>query len=97
MIVCVSAQNSLSSADNQELLDAHNMFRGMVNPPATNMLRMVRYKYISIMISFAANSMHWIIRFKCVIAWCSYDNSLAKLISNWSLQCYTHILSLSHT
>ena len=54
-IVFVSAQNSLSSADKQELLEAHNMFRGMVNPSATNMLRMVRHKYISILISFASD------------------------------------------
>lgn len=49
-IVFVSAQNSLSAEDKQELLDAHNMFRGMVNPPATNMLRMVCHKWISFLI-----------------------------------------------
>ena len=38
---CVSAQTSLSEADKQELLDAHNLFRSKVDPPATNMVRMV--------------------------------------------------------
>ena len=51
-IMCVSAQNSLSAEDKQELLDAHNMFRGMVSPPATNMLRMVSHKWISFLIFF---------------------------------------------
>ena len=37
------AQMSLSEADKQELLDAHNRLRGMVNPLATNMERMVSW------------------------------------------------------
>ena len=40
-ISSVCGQNSLSEADSQELLDAHNRFRSMVDPPATNMRRMV--------------------------------------------------------
>lgn len=36
-----SSQTSLSAADKQELLDAHNLFRGMVDPPASNMQRLV--------------------------------------------------------
>jgi len=40
-ISSVCGQNSLSEADRQELLDAHNRFRSMVDPPATNMRRMV--------------------------------------------------------
>ena len=39
----VSAQTSLSSQDQQELLNAHNHFRGIVNPSASNMERMVSY------------------------------------------------------
>ena len=39
----VSAQNGLSEADIQELVDAHNMFRSMVDPPASNMLRIVSW------------------------------------------------------
>ena len=37
----VSGQTGLSAADKQELLDAHNLFRGMVDPPASNMQRLV--------------------------------------------------------
>ena len=37
------AQMSLSEADKQELLDAHNRLRGMVSPLATNMERMVSW------------------------------------------------------
>ena len=37
----VYAQNSLSEDNKQELLDIHNLFRGIVTPPASNMLRMV--------------------------------------------------------
>ena len=33
---------SLSVESQQELLNAHNFFRGIVNPPASNMERMVR-------------------------------------------------------
>ena len=46
-IICVAvfrssmAQNSRSEAEKMELLDAHNMFRSTVNPPANNMLRMI--------------------------------------------------------
>lgn len=39
----VSAQTSLSNQDQQELLNAHNHFRGIVNPTASNMERMVSY------------------------------------------------------
>ena len=35
-------QTSLSSQDQQELLNAHNHYRGLVNPTASNMQRMVR-------------------------------------------------------
>ena len=35
------AQTPLSKEDKQEILDAHNRLRGMVDPPATNMERMV--------------------------------------------------------
>jgi len=38
----VCGQNSLSEADKQEVLEAHNRFRRMVDPPATNMRKMVR-------------------------------------------------------
>lgn len=41
MFGCVSAQNSLTGADIQELLDAHNMFRTQVMPEASNMQRLV--------------------------------------------------------
>ena len=37
-----AGQTSLSSEDQQELLNAHNHFRGIVSPPASNMERMVR-------------------------------------------------------
>ena len=37
-----SCQTSLSSQDQQELLNAHNHYRGLVNPTASNMQRMVR-------------------------------------------------------
>ena len=37
----MSGQNSLSAEDIQELLDAHNMFRGMVDPPGNNIQRLV--------------------------------------------------------
>ena len=40
-IPSVCGQTSLSEAEQQELLDAHNRFRGMVDPPASNMRRMV--------------------------------------------------------
>lgn len=39
----VSAQTSLSNQDQQEVLNAHNHFRGIVNPTASNMERMVSY------------------------------------------------------
>ena len=32
---------SLSEADIQELVDAHNLFRGMVDPPASNIQSLV--------------------------------------------------------
>ena len=41
----VSAQTSLSDADRKELLDAHNQFRRMVSPTASNMIKLVREKY----------------------------------------------------
>ena len=34
---------SLSVESQQELLNAHNFFRGIVDPPASNIQRMVRY------------------------------------------------------
>ena len=37
-----SGQTSLSSQDQQELLNAHNHFRGIVDPTASNMERMVK-------------------------------------------------------
>ena len=40
-ISSVCGQNSLSEADQQEILEAHNRFRSMVDPPASNMRRMV--------------------------------------------------------
>ncbi len=43
VLVFAAAQNALTEADEEELLDAHNSFRGMVNPSASNMLRMVSY------------------------------------------------------
>ena len=36
------AQSSLSEADKQAILNAHNYFRSRVNPTATNMEKMVR-------------------------------------------------------
>ena len=36
-----SCQTGLSSQDEQELLNAHNHFRGIVDPPASNMEQMV--------------------------------------------------------
>ncbi len=41
MLFLAAAQNGLTEADKQELLDAHNNLRSMVSPPARNMLRMV--------------------------------------------------------
>lgn len=35
----------LSNADIQELVDAHNLFRGMVDPPASNMQPVVSGNY----------------------------------------------------
>ena len=35
----------LSNADIQELVDAHNLFRGMVEPPASNMQPVVSGNY----------------------------------------------------
>ena len=34
-------QSGLSNREKQELLDAHNHFRGIVDPPASNMEEMV--------------------------------------------------------
>ena len=52
LIVCccslqwlVSAQTSLNDADRNELLDAHNQFRRMVSPTASNMIKLVREKH----------------------------------------------------
>ena len=36
-----SAQNGLSEADIQELVDVPNIFRSTTDPPASNMLRIV--------------------------------------------------------
>ncbi len=47
VLIFAAAQNALTEDDNEELLDAHNSFRGMVNPSASNMLRMVSYKLLS--------------------------------------------------
>ncbi len=41
VVLQAAAQTSLTEEDRQELLDVHNDLRGMVNPPARNMLRMV--------------------------------------------------------
>lgn len=42
VLQCVLSQPlPLSEADTQELVDAHNFFRGMVDPPASNMQRVV--------------------------------------------------------
>ena len=41
----VSAQTSLSDADRKELLDAHNQYRRIVSPTASNMIKLVREKY----------------------------------------------------
>ncbi len=41
VVLQAAAQTSLTEEDKQELLDVHNDLRGMVNPPARNMLRMV--------------------------------------------------------
>ena len=35
-------ETKLTESDRQEILDAHNNFRGMVDPTASNMQRMVR-------------------------------------------------------
>ena len=43
-ISSVRGQNSLSGADQQEILETHNRFRSMVDPPASNMRRMVSIK-----------------------------------------------------
>ena len=43
-----AGQTSLSSEDQQELLNAHNHFRGIVSPHASNMERMVSLYYRSI-------------------------------------------------
>ena len=37
----VLCQTGLTDADEQEILDAHNSFRGQVSPSAANMERMV--------------------------------------------------------
>jgi hypothetical protein len=37
----VFGQTGLSQSEEQEVLDAHNNFRGSVNPSAVNMRRMV--------------------------------------------------------
>ena len=37
----VLCQDSLSMADEEEILNLHNFLRGMVNPTATNMEQMV--------------------------------------------------------
>ncbi len=39
--VLVQSQLTLSPEDIQELVDAHNLFRGRVNPPATNIQTVV--------------------------------------------------------
>ena len=39
---CVIGQTSLSEADKQEILNAHNHFRSIVNPTASNMEEMVQ-------------------------------------------------------
>ena len=45
-----TGMGSLSMEARQELLDAHNLFRGIVAPPASNMQRMV--SIIIIIISY---------------------------------------------
>ena len=37
----VQGQTGLTDSDIQEILDAHNMFRGQVSPSASNMEKMV--------------------------------------------------------
>ena len=39
---CVNGQGGLSDDEKAEILNAHNYFRGQVDPIAANMLRMVR-------------------------------------------------------
>ena len=43
-----SGQTSLSAADKQEVLNAHNHFRSIVNPIATNMEKMVSLVHVVI-------------------------------------------------
>ena len=34
----------ITDSDIQQIVDAHNFFRGIVDPPASNMQRMVSYR-----------------------------------------------------
>ena len=43
----VNGQTGLSESDKQTVLTAHNQFRGMVSPTASNMERMVNYSVYS--------------------------------------------------
>ena len=43
MLKWTHAQSSLSEADIQELVDAHNLFRSMVEPQASNIQRVVSF------------------------------------------------------
>jgi len=57
----VCGQNSLSEADQQEILEAHNRFRSMVDPPASNMRRMVSIKmaWLVVSITIQLGVLHW--------------------------------------
>ena len=44
----VLGQSGLSKLDEQEILDSHNYFRGLVTPTASNMERMVSIQTLSL-------------------------------------------------
>jgi len=45
LICSVQGQQTLSEEEQEEILNAHNYYRSLVDPIATNMLKMV-WKYI---------------------------------------------------
>lgn len=54
LLFTVSAQGTpiqLTAADMEELIDAHNFFRGMVDPLASNMLPVVSHGHTIITVS----------------------------------------------
>ena len=52
--VLTRRQTQLTVADRLEILDAHNYFRGMVDPPAANIQRLVNLSSTTVALSTVA-------------------------------------------